>query len=239
MQTDTVLLVEDNGEIQKKLRPLLKKEGYNVIAAYDGEDGLYKFRAVSPQLVISELTLSKLGGYELCHAIRTISSVPIIIVTSQNGDKQKIKAFSNGVDDFITKPFSESELMMRIKAVLRRSYQLELIQEDDNVIRFSDLEIDRMARQVKTNRGYVQLTKKEFNTLWLLALKPNRVFSKEEILSTVWGKEQWDMDKVTVLMSRLRDKIETDPDSPSFIKTVWGVGYKFEGNHSERRQTTC
>jgi len=237
VQLDTVLLVENDRQMQNKLRPLLKKEGYNVITAYDGEGGLNKFRAVNTQLVICELEIPKMGGYEFCKIIREISAIPIIIVTSLNGDLEKVKAFSTGIDDFITKPFSEIEIIMRIKAVLRRSYQPELKASEENVIKCSDLVIDRMARQVKTSRGYVQLTKKEFNTLWLLAIKPNRVFSKEEILYAVWGNEQWDIEKVTVLMSRLRNKIEDN--SNSFIKTVWGVGYKFDGTNCGRGNATC
>lgn len=223
-----ILVVDDEPQIVKSVRHRLVKEGFDIVAAHDGEDALKKFRTCSPNLVILDLMLPKMDGFEVCRSIRQVSSTPIIILSVKDDEADKITSFLLGVDDYVTKPFSPSELVMRTRAVLRRSRERTAPEKNLPVLRYPGFMVDRRRCLVNVDDRVINLTPKEFNLLWLLAAHPGYVYSREQILKYIWKDEQTtDQDNVTVLVSRLREKVEKDPANPKFIRTVWGVGYKF------------
>lgn len=205
-----------------------------MVTASDGEQGLRLFESAKPDLVILDLILPKIDGYEVCRIIRKASMVPIIVLSAKGDEVDKLVGFRMGADDYVTKPFSAAELAMRVAAVLRRSDGTRDDREGA-VLDFGDLCIDRRRRLVTVKGQKVQLTPKEFDLLWVLASHVEYVFTREQLLYQVWQSDyEGDVDNVTVLVSRLRDKIEEDPAHPRFIKTVWGVGYKFSVPRAEQ-----
>jgi len=223
----TILVVEDDPAVSRLVEHRLAQEGYRVVVAQDGEQGLRLFEAVKPDLVILDLILPKIDGYEVCRIIRKQSAVPIIVLSAKGDEVDKLVGFRMGADDYVTKPFSAAELAMRVAAVLRRCEGLRDDREGA-VLDFGELTIDRRRRTVTVRGQKVELTPKEFDLLWVLASHVEYVFTREQLLYQVWQSDyEGDVDNVTVLVSRLRDKIEEDPSQPRFIKTVWGVGYKF------------
>ncbi len=223
-----ILVVDDEPQIVKSVCHRLMKEGYTIVAAQDGEDALDKFQSFSPNLVILDLMLPKLDGFEVCRSIRQVSSTPIIILSVKDDEADKITSFLLGVDDYLTKPFSPSELVMRTRAVLRRFGDGAGPEKSPPVLRYPGIMIDRRRCLVNVDDRAINLTPKEFNLLWLLAAHPGYVYSREQILRYIWGEEQTtDQENVTVLVSRLREKVEKDPANPRLVLTVWGVGYKF------------
>lgn len=230
MEGAKILVVDDEPDILKILTHRLEKEGFVVITASDGEEALEKFEKETPHLVVLDLMLPKLDGFEVCRLMRQRSNVPIIILSARGDELDKLIGFRMGVDDYQTKPFSPAELALRIKAVLRRLEEHQQFQYPGQreQLRFGDLQIDRGRRTVKIGDRYVHLTAKEFDCLWVLASNPNHVFSREQLVEQVWESDYpGDVNNVTSLISRLREKIEADPNKPEYIKTVWGVGYKF------------
>lgn len=230
----TILLVEDDPAVCRLVEHRLAQEGYRVVVAPDGEQGLRLFEAVKPDLVILDLILPKIDGYEVCRIIRKQSAVPIIVLSAKGDEVDKLVGFRMGADDYVTKPFSAAELAMRVAAVLRRCEGLRDDREGA-VLDFGELTIDRRRRTVTVRGQKVELTPKEFDLLWVLASHVEYVFTREQLLYQVWQSDyEGDVDNVTVLVSRLRDKIEEDPSQPRFIKTVWGVGYKFSVPKAEQ-----
>lgn len=230
MQSTKILVVDDEPDILKILTHRLGKEGFEVITASDGEEALDKFDQEAPQLIVLDLMLPKLDGFEVCRLIRQKSNVPIIILSARGDELDKLIGFRMGVDDYQTKPFSPAELALRIKAVLRRLEENQQFSFPRNKeqLQYNDLHIDRGKRTVRIGDRYVHLTAKEFDCLWVLASHPNHVFSREQLVEQVWESNYpGDVNNVTSLISRLRDKIEPNPNNPEYIKTVWGVGYKF------------
>lgn len=228
--TGKILVVDDEPQILKALDHRLTRDGYAVITAADGEEALTRFAESNPDLVVLDLMLPLVDGFEVCQQIRKISAVPIIILSARGNEIDKIVGFRIGADDYLTKPFSPSELVLRVRAVLRRTRG----QNDpeptigDTVVQGSLL-IDRRRRLVKVGGKPADLTVKEFELLWLLASHPEYVFSREQLLEQIWETDYpGDLNNVTVLVSRLREKIEGDPANPTYIKTVRGVGYKFD-----------
>jgi len=230
----TILVVEDDAAVSRLVEHRLAQEGYRVVVASDGEQGLRLFEAVKPDLVILDLILPKIDGYEVCRIIRKASMVPIIVLSAKGDEVDKLVGFRMGADDYVTKPFSAAELAMRVAAVLRRCEGLRDDREGA-VLDFGELCIDRRRRTVTVRGQKVDLTPKEFDLLWVLASHVEYVFTREQLLYQVWQSDyEGDVDNVTVLVSRLRDKIEEDPAHPRFIKTVWGVGYKFSVPKAEQ-----
>jgi len=234
-KSQTVLVVEDEATIREVVRKYLELEGYTVLEAESGGKALDILRKDGVDLVIMDVMLPGMDGFSLTRAIRGTlgtaplaavrSDTPIIMLTSRSGEGDRIGGFELGVDDYVVKPFSPRELMMRVKAVLRRA----LPAEADNTLVFPHLQIDPTRRVVLVDDRPLTLTVKEFELLHFLAQHPRQVFSRSQLLDRVWGYEFYgDESTVTVHIRRLREKLETDPAQPQYIQTVWGVGYKFE-----------
>ncbi|MBT9140651.1 MAG: Transcriptional regulatory protein WalR [Dehalococcoidia bacterium] len=224
-----ILVVDDEKTIVKGLKFSLEKEGYEVLAAYDGAEALSLFKKENPDLIVLDLMLPEFDGFEVCRRIRKGSEVPIIMLTARDEDIDKILGLELGADDYVTKPFNPRELTARIKAILRRSQVPSgKDQTGMQVIRLQGLQIDLFQRKVRIRDKEVDLTSKEFALLSLLASHPGRVFSREKLLEHVWGYDYYgDVRTVDVHIRHMREKIEPDPATPQLILTVWGAGYKF------------
>jgi DNA-binding response OmpR family regulator len=221
-----ILLVEDEKTLAKALKFNLEKEGFRVEVAFDGEEALNAMSREEPDLVILDLMLPKIDGYEVCRSIRRSSDVPIIMLTARDEDIDKILGLELGADDYMTKPFNTRELLARIKAILRRTVQQATAAR--NFIKVGDLQIDIIKRKVTVKGRAVALTSREFNLLSLLASNPGKVYSREELLEEIWGDDySGDVRTVDVHIRHLREKIEEFPAEPNIILTVWGAGYKF------------
>ncbi len=205
----------------------LRRDGYDVAIVHDGKAALDEFQTFAPDLVVLDLMLPKIDGREVCRRIRSRSQTPVIMLTARGEEIDKLVGLELGADDYVTKPFSPRELVARVKAVLRRSGKRD--DRDNDVLRFDDLEMSGTARTVENKNGAVQLTAREFDLLYFLASNPGHVFSRPQLMDEVWDYEfVGDTSTVTVHMRRLRSKVELDPSRPRHLKTVWGVGYKFE-----------
>jgi len=221
-------VVDDDPNISEVVARYLEREGYVVDVALDGDEALKKTRSHPPDLVVLDLMLPKVDGLEICRILRSQSSVAIIMLTAKGEETDKLVGLNLGADDYISKPFSPRELVARVKAVLRRS-SFPSRYEGESLL-FQDLHIRPSTRTVKVQGDEVELTAKEFDLLLFLVQHPNQVFSREQLLNSVWDYEYFgDASTVTVHVRRLREKIETDPTRPRYILTVWGVGYKFKG----------
>ena len=223
---EKILLVEDEKTLAKALKFNLEKEGFRVEVAFDGEEALNAMSGEEPDLVILDLMLPKIDGYEVCRSIRRSSDVPIIMLTARDEDIDKILGLELGADDYMTKPFNTRELLARIKAILRRTVQQAAAAR--SFIKVGDLQIDVIKRKVTVKGREVTLTSREFNLLSLLASNPGKVYSREELLEEIWGDDySGDVRTVDVHIRHLREKIEEFPAEPNIILTVWGAGYKF------------
>lgn len=225
-----ILVVDDEQSIVNIIEYNLKKEGYNVICASNGEEGLALFKKESPSLVILDIMMPEIDGYGVCKKIREESSVPIIMLTARADEVDKVLGLEIGADDYVTKPFSNRELLARVKAHLRRAETLKEPKESGtkDICRFGDLAIDIKRYEVYKNDELINLTIREFELLKFLAFKNPQIFTREELLSKVWGYEYFgDVRSVDVTVRRLREKIETDPSKPKYIVTKRGIGYYF------------
>ena len=223
--TETILVVEDEEHVRELVSVYLRKEGYRVETAEDGEKALAMVRSSVPDLILLDLMLPKLDGWTVCREIRKTMTVPIIMLTARGEESDRVLGLELGADDYITKPFSPREMVARVKAVLRR---LKNAGGKNDVLHFPGLSIDRDACRVEAGGKEVQLTPKEFDLLWFLASHPRRVYSREQILEQVWGYEYpGDSRTVDTHIKRLREKLKT-PEGKSCIATVWGKGYRFE-----------
>ncbi|HVC34109.1 MAG TPA: response regulator transcription factor [Chloroflexota bacterium] len=221
----TVLVVDDEAIVTEVIERYLRREGYPVYLAADGQRGLDLARSLAPDLIVLDLMLPKVGGLEVCQTPRAESSVPIILLTAKGEETDKILGLGLGADDYVVKPFSPGELVARIKAVLRRMKATPTA--DAGSLRFGSLRILPRRRVVEIAGSAVALTAKEFDLLHFLARYPGQVFTREQLLDQVWDYEYvGDASTVTVHIRRLREKVEADPVRPRWIKTVWGVGYK-------------
>lgn len=225
-----ILIADDNEGIVDILKSYVAKEGYVPIIAYDGESALELFHQYTPLLILLDVMMPKKDGFEVCREIRQISNVPIIMVTAKSEDADRIMGLDIGADDYILKPFSPGEVMARIRAVLRR---IDLPSDDEkNIIHYPGLEINLTDYDVKINGKTVNLTKKEIEILWLLASNPGKVYSRDNLLNSVWGYEYFgDSRTVDTHIKRLRAKMDLSEHVGWEIKTIWGVGYKFEVKH--------
>lgn len=221
-----ILLVEDEKTLAKALKFSLEKEGFRVDVAYDGEEALQVFSRNEPDLIILDLMLPKIDGFEVCREIRRKSDLPVIMLTARDEDIDKILGLELGADDYMTKPFNTRELLARIRAILRRTGQGAAAGKKK--ITLGDLEIDLIKQKVVIKGREVSLTSKQYALLSFLASNPGRVYSREQLLEEVWGHDyESDLRTVDVHIRHLREKIEERPADPRYILTVWGAGYKF------------
>ena len=230
MEDKRVLVVDDEKLIVKGIRFSLEQEGMKVDCAYDGEEALKLAKENIYDILLLDVMLPKYDGFEVCRQIREYSDVPIIMLTAKGDDMDKILGLEYGADDYITKPFNILEVKARIKAILRRTGRKKTEREDDKIIVKGEMKINCESRRVVIGEQETNLTAKEFDLLELLAMNPNKVYSRENLLNIVWGYEYpGDARTVDVHIRRLREKIETNPSDPKYVYTKWGVGYYFKG----------
>ncbi len=229
--TARILLVDDEQSIQELLSFPLRQDGYEVVQATDGREGLERFRESGFDLVVLDVMMPRMDGFELCQRIRARSSVPIIMLTAKSEEIDKIVGLEIGADDYMTKPFSVREFRSRVKALLRRS---SLVRDDNDAgddeqpIVSGELKIDPPKRRVTLGSQQVELTFVEFEILLAMATSPGRVWARDQLLSQVWGNSDYrDPRTVDVHIRHLREKLESDSSDPQYILTVRGVGYRF------------
>jgi two-component system response regulator VicR len=236
----TILVVEDEKNIVDIIAYNLQKEGYNVLEAYNGEEGLAMALENQCDLVLLDVMLPLMDGFDVCRKIREKSNLPIIMLTAREEEVDKVLGLELGADDYITKPFSMRELLARIKANIRRmaadnNTESKAPKDSDSVMVIGDLTIDFERYQVTRKSTVIELTMREYELLKFLAMKPGKVFSREEILKNVWGYEGFygDLRNVDVMVRRLREKLEEDSMHPKYIHTRRGAGYYFNAGEME------
>ncbi len=230
MSQEHIQIIEDELEIAELIKDYLEDEGFQVTISLNGTEGLNTFQKERPDIVILDLMLPGMDGFEVCRLIRKDSEIPVLILSSKNTDMDKVLALGIGADDYVTKPFSPIELVARIKAHLRRQNKASASPKSNHILTFGNLKIDLSAYTVHVGDTIVNMTNKEFELLKLLAQNPNQVLTKEQIISAVWGNNYYgDDNTIPVHIRKVREKIEDDPSDPKFILTVWGVGYRFAG----------
>lgn len=225
-----ILVVEDDKQICEMVKKTLIKEGYRVNTAFNGEDGLSEFRSKDYDLVILDVMMPKLNGLEVLKEIRVKNNTPIIILSAKDSDVDKAIGLGLGADDYLSKPFSLIELVARVQANIRRATKYSVTEKSTtNVVEIGDITIDLNNYEIRKNGEEIKLTVKEFDILKLFVSNPNIVFTKNKIYENVWKEEAFgDENIINVHIRHLREKIEDDPASPKIIKTVWGIGYKFD-----------
>ena len=223
-----ILVVDDEESIVKGIKYTLELDGFSVDTAYDGEEALKKLNVNIYNLIILDIMLPSIDGLTLLKKVREKSAIPVIMLTAKGEDEDKVVGFELGADDYLTKPFNILELRVRIKALLRRTYNL--VPNKGEIINSGDLKIDVALRKVTVNEKPVDLTSKEFDILLRLVTNPNKVYSRENLMEIIWGYDYYgDSRTVDVHVRRLREKIEKDPGEPQYILTKWGVGYYYKG----------
>ncbi len=224
-----VLVVDDEKLIVKGVKFSLEQDEMEVTAAYNGEDALELAKNNEFDIILLDVMLPGLSGFEVCQAIREFSDVPIIMLTAKGDDMDKILGLEYGADDYITKPFNILEVKARIKAIIRRNQKKANVSEEPKKLVEGEMTIDLDSRRVTIAGNEINLTAKEFNILTLLLFHPNKVYSRDDLLKEVWGSDALgDGRTVDVHVRRLREKIETNPGDPKYIQTKWGVGYYFK-----------
>lgn len=226
-----ILIVEDEESIAELERDYLKISGFDVDICNDGDEGLYKALNGDYDMLILDIMLPGTDGFEICKRVREEKDIPVIMVSAKKDDIDKIRGLGLGADDYMTKPFSPSELVARVKAHMARFDRLTGINKQENdVIEVRGLKIDKTARKVWVNGEEKILTAKEFDLLTFLATHPNRVYTKAELFKEIWGMESVgdDVATVTVHIKKLREKLEDTTANPEYIETIWGVGYRFK-----------
>jgi DNA-binding response OmpR family regulator len=222
---ETVLVVDDEPTIRDVVGQYLRREGYATLEAGDGNAARELLQREWPNLVVLDLMLPGTDGLALCRWIRDRSQLPVIMLTARGEEADRIVGLELGADDYVTKPFSPRELVARVRTVLRRGVAAS--DRPDERVRFGDIEIDSGPREVRKHGRTLKLTAREFDLLWFLARHPRRVFSRDQLMSRVWGYEPaFDSGTITVHVRRLREKIEDEPAQPRYLETVWGVGYR-------------
>ena len=223
-----VLVVDDEKLIVKGIRFSLEQDGMEVDCAYDGEEALNMAKANEYDMILLDIMLPKMDGFEVCQAIREFSDMPIVMLTAKGDDMDKILGLDYGADDYITKPFNILEVKARIKAIMRRTAGPREKKEVSSIVEKGDLRLDCDSRRLFISGREVNLTAKEFDLLGLLVKNENKVYSRENLLGLVWGKDYpGDVRTVDVHVRRLREKIETNPSEPKYVHTKWGVGYYY------------
>ncbi len=224
-----ILVVDDEALLVKGIRFNLENEGYTVVTGSDGEEAVEIASGGDIDLIVLDLMMPKLDGLGACRRIREFSDVPIIMLTAKAGDMDKLMGFEHGADDYLTKPFNILELKARIRALLRRSGSGKKKEQAENTLTCGHITIDRDARSAASGGVPVELTAKEFDLIELLMRNPNRVYSRDSLLTAIWGYDSSsDIRTVDVHVRRLREKLERNPAEPEHILTKWGVGYYFK-----------
>lgn len=225
--TKNILIADDNIEIIKILRPYMRKEGFTVISALNGKEALDKFEQYNPQIILLDIMMPIFDGMEVCKLIRLKSNTPIIMITARSEDSDKIWGLNSGADDYIVKPFSPGEVVARIKAVFRRITAHK--NNEPSIIKYQHLELDIDNYSVKLDGVSVNLTKKEIEVLWVLSTYPNKIVSRDTLLDEIWGIDYFgDPRTVDTHIKRIRAKLQLGEQYNWDIKTIWGMGYKFE-----------
>lgn len=229
MVSKKVLIIEDEKSISDIIKFNLTKEGFDVETSYDGQEGLTKALSIKPDLILLDVMLPIMDGFQVCKKIRETSSIPILMLTAKEEEVDKVLGLELGADDYITKPFGMRELIARIKANIRRTDLMTNLQDvPSNVQDFGNLAIDLNRYEVRKNEIALELTLREFELLKYLAERENKVFSREQLLEEVWGYEYYgDIRTVDVTVRRLREKLEDDSSDPKYIMTKRGIGYYF------------
>lgn len=223
-----VLVVDDEKLIVKGIRFSLLQDGMEVDCAYDGEEAFNMAKANSYDMILLDVMLPKMDGFEVCQAIREFSDVPIVMLTAKGDDMDKILGLEYGADDYITKPFNILEVKARIKAIMRRTLPERAPQVQSSVIEKGDIKLDCDSRRLFINDNEINLTAREFELLEILIKNENKVYSRESLLKIVWGEDYpGDVRTVDVHVRRLREKIEANPSEPKYVHTKWGVGYYY------------
>lgn len=222
----TVLVVDDDEDIVQLMRDFLEADGYRVLTAADGSEALHVLKSSSVDCVLLDIMMPGQSGFDVMRSIRTLGNVPVLFLSARQEDSDKIRGLGLGADDYIVKSATPAEVVARIKAVMRRYRHGE--QQSEVALDFGRLVIDVRAHKVIIDGEPIQLSAREFELLQLLAQHPQQVFTREQLFERLWG-EYGDRHTVTVHIGRLREKIEEDPSRPVYIVTVWGVGYRFEG----------
>jgi DNA-binding response OmpR family regulator len=221
----TVLVVDDEEIVRDVVVRYLERDGYRTLEAADGDEAVRLLTEEAPALVVLDVMLPRRDGLEVCRWIRARSDLPIIMLTARGEEADRIVGLELGADDYVTKPFSPRELAVRVRNLLKRAAAAPVLGAS---MRFGDVELDADAREVRKAGEPLRLTLKEFDLLWFLASHPRRVFSREQLMESVWGySSALDTGTVTVHMRRLREKVEDDPSRPRHLETVWGAGYRF------------
>ena len=221
---DTVLVVDDEPVVRDVVARYLRRDGYDTLEAADGEAAKGILETSDPSLVVLDVMLPGLDGLELCRWIRSTSDTPVVLLTALGEEGDRIAGLELGADDYVTKPFSPRELVIRVGNVLRRSRG----SDDAEVYRFRSIELNVTTREVRKDGRSLKLTLKEFDLLHTFLANPRRVFTREELMDRVWGyRAALETGTLTVHIRRLREKLEEDPSEPQFLQTVWGVGYRF------------
>ncbi|MGE5588428.1 MAG: response regulator transcription factor, partial [Clostridia bacterium] len=224
----TILVVEDEESVRELVRMYLENEGFRVETASDGEEALDKVRAGTPNLIILDIMLPKFDGWTVCREVKKTSNVPIIMLSARTDEFDRVLGLELGADDYIPKPFSPREMVARVKAVLRRAAGNPGAGE--RVVSYRDLTVNRDANRVTLKDKEIAVTPREFELLWFLVCHPGRVYSREQLLEEVWGYEYLgDARTVDTHIKRLREKLHANGGA-TYIKTVWGRGYKFEAS---------
>lgn len=224
-----ILIADDNKDITDILEAYVKKEGYEPVIASDGVETEKLFHEYNPAAILLDVMMPLKDGYEVCRSIRKESSVPIILITARGEDYDKIMGLDIGADDYIVKPFSPSEVMARLRAVLRRMKRQDGMEKSENILKISDLTVNLEEYSFAIGGKRVPLTKKEIETMWTLAGNPGKVFTRDNLLDSLWGYDYYgDSRTVDSHIKRLRAKLDTVEHPNWAIKTIWGVGYKFE-----------
>lgn len=229
MAAEKILVVDDDKNICELLRLYLEKEGYSVVLCHDGQEAVAKFNSLTPDMILLDIMLPSLDGWQVCREIRRKSNVPIIMLTAKGETFDKVLGLELGADDYVVKPFDTKEIVARIKAVLRRISQGASADEIKEVT-FEKLVVNMTRYELKVDNKVIDTPPKELELLFHLASNPNRVYTRDQLLDEVWGFEYYgDSRTIDVHVKRLREKLE-DVSTKWALKTVWGVGYKFEVN---------
>jgi DNA-binding response OmpR family regulator len=223
----SILIIEDDATIVDVVTRYLVKDGYLVESVGDGVLGLARALESRPDLIVLDIMLPGMSGLDICRRVRASSSVPIIMLTALGDEPDTVAGLDVGADDYLGKPFSPRELVARIRSVLRRT-ERRLTPAGREIAQFGDVVVDAAAREVRVAGNPVSVTEREFDLLHFLMSEPRHVFTREELLQHVWGYGSGDTGTVTVHVRRLREKIEKDPSKPEYLKTVWGIGYRFD-----------
>ncbi|MCR5691148.1 MAG: response regulator transcription factor [Eubacterium sp.] len=228
---ERILIVDDNQDIREVLGTYVARDGFEPVTACDGLEALDMFKKTNPAVILFDVMMPNMDGHKVCRKIREESDVPIILITAKGEDYERVMGLDIGADDYIVKPFNGPEVMARVRAVLRRMQRGENVTPQKKVLNISDLTINIEAYTVYIGAERLQMTKKEVETMWILAGNPSKVFTRDNLLDSLWGHDYFgDSRTVDSHIKRLRAKIDKVPHPDWDIKTIWGLGYKFELN---------